>query len=53
VPVIIYTAYPEEFPFEVCARWQADEYVEKGGDLLPLVRALVRLTSQDNRVSIS
>lgn len=51
VPVIIYTGYPDEFPAAVRDLWQADEYVTKGGDMLPLMRALVRHTSRDNRAS--
>jgi len=52
VPVIIYTGYSEEFPPEVRERWQADEYIVKGGDMLPLIRALVRHTYRDNRASL-
>jgi CheY-like chemotaxis protein len=49
VPVIVYTGCPEEFPSEVRARWRADEYVVKGGDMLPLITALVRHTNSDAR----
>ncbi len=42
VPLIVYTAYPEEFPERMVRDWGADEYVVKGGDMLPLITALVR-----------
>ena len=47
VPVIVYTGYPDDFPAEVRDEWKADDYVVKGGDMLPLMRALVRHTSRD------
>jgi CheY-like chemotaxis protein len=45
VPVIVYTAYPDDFPPEVRAEWQAADYVVKSGDMLPLITALVRHTN--------
>ena len=48
VPVIVYTGYPDDFPAEVRDEWKADEYVVKGGDMLPLMRALVRHTSRES-----
>ena len=47
VPVIVYTGYPDDFPADVRDEWRADDYVVKGGDMLPLMRALVRHTSRD------
>ena len=44
LPVIVYTAYPEQYARETASRWGADDYVVKGGDMLPLVTALVRHT---------
>jgi CheY-like chemotaxis protein len=45
LPVIVYTGYPDEFPRDVSAQWGATEYVVKGGDMLPLISALVRHTT--------
>jgi CheY-like chemotaxis protein len=45
VPVIVYTGYPDEFSRETSAEWGATEYVVKGGDMLPLISALVRHTT--------
>jgi CheY-like chemotaxis protein len=44
MPIIVYTAYPEDYPPNVVEQWQATEYVVKGGDMLPLITALVRHT---------
>jgi CheY-like chemotaxis protein len=46
LPVIVYTGYPDEFPRDVTAQWGATEYVVKAGDMLPLISALVRHTTQ-------
>ncbi|MFP6599515.1 MAG: response regulator [Deltaproteobacteria bacterium] len=45
IPVIIYTAYPDRVGREQAGRWGATEYVVKGGDMLPLMSALIRHTS--------
>jgi two-component system alkaline phosphatase synthesis response regulator PhoP len=45
VPVIVYTGYPDDFPDSVRDEWHADDYVVKGGDMLPLITALVRHTT--------
>jgi len=45
VPIIVYTAYPDEFSRETAREWRADEYVVKGGDLTPLLTALVSHTN--------
>ena len=50
VPVILYTAYPDEFPTSVTREWQLAEYVVKGGDMLPLITALVRHTNNMEEV---
>jgi len=44
VPIIVYTAHPDEYPRELVERWRVAEYVVKGGDMLPLITALVRHT---------
>jgi CheY-like chemotaxis protein len=44
VPIIVYTAHPDEYPRELVDRWRVAEYVVKGGDMLPLITALVRHT---------
>ncbi|RMF22170.1 MAG: response regulator [Deltaproteobacteria bacterium] len=43
-PVIVYTGYPEEYGREEVLGWGASDYVVKGGDMLPLITALVRHT---------
>ena len=48
LPIIVYTGYPEDFPPEVRAEWQAADYVVKGGDMLPLITALVRHTTPND-----
>ncbi len=45
VPVIVYTAYPGRVGRDMAAQWGATEYVVKGGDMLPLMSALIRHTS--------
>lgn len=47
LPVIVYTAYPDEYPRAVVEKWGATEYLVKGGDMLPLITALVRHTAVD------
>ena len=47
LPVIVYTAYPDEYPRAVVEKWGATEYLVKGGDMLPLITALVRHTGVD------
>ena len=42
VPVIVYTAYPDELGPQRARELGAADYVLKGGDMLPLVTALVR-----------
>lgn len=42
VPVIIYTSNPQKFDRRIAEQWQANDYVVKGGDMLPLVSALLR-----------
>ena len=44
LPVIVYTAYPDEYPRSVVEKWGVTEYLVKGGDMLPLITALVRHT---------
>ncbi len=43
-PIIVYTGYPEEYGREEVLAWGASDYVVKGGDMLPLITALVRHT---------
>ncbi len=47
LPVIVYTAYPDQYPKAVAEKWGATEYLVKGGDMLPLITALVRHTGVD------
>lgn len=47
LPVIIYTSYPDEYPPSVVEAWGATDYVVKGGDMLPLITALVRHTKEN------
>lgn len=47
LPVVIYTAYPDEHPPSVVEAWGATDYVVKGGDMLPLITALVRHTKEE------
>ena len=42
--VIVYTGYPAEFSPALVREWGATDYVVKGGDMLPLITALVRHT---------
>lgn len=44
LPIIVYTAYPDECSRAVADAWGATDYVVKGGDMLPLITALVRHT---------
>jgi len=44
LPIIVYTAYPDDYSRDTVRSWGADEYVVKGGDLVPLVNALLRHT---------
>jgi len=46
LPVIVYTGYPDDFTREMAEKWGADEYVVKGGDMLPLMSALIRCTEK-------
>jgi CheY-like chemotaxis protein len=46
LPVIVYTAYPDDYPPSVVETWGATDYVVKGGDMLPLITALVRHTKE-------
>ncbi|RMD85882.1 MAG: response regulator, partial [Candidatus Dadabacteria bacterium] len=46
VPVIVYTGYPDEYGREEVLSWGAADYVIKGGDMLPLITALIRHTQQ-------
>jgi CheY-like chemotaxis protein len=46
IPIIIYTGYPDEHPPSVVNAWGATDYVVKGGDMLPLITALVRHTKE-------
>ncbi len=43
-PVIVYTGYPDEYTRKLVAQWRADDYVVKGGDMLPLMTSLIRYT---------
>ncbi len=43
-PVIVYTGHPQEFSRDEVVAWGASDYVVKGGDMLPLISALVRYT---------
>ncbi|HIF64824.1 MAG TPA: response regulator [Deltaproteobacteria bacterium] len=42
VPIILYTSKPQKFDRNTAERWQASDYVVKGGDMLPLVSALLQ-----------
>ncbi len=42
VPIIIYTSKPQKFDRNTADQWQASDYVVKGGDMLPLVSALLQ-----------
>ncbi len=46
IPVIVYTGYPDDYPPSVVDAWGATDYVVKGGDMLPLITALVRHTKE-------
>ena len=43
-PVIVYTGYPDEYTRKLVAEWRANDYVVKGGDMLPLMTSLIRHT---------
>jgi CheY-like chemotaxis protein len=49
IPLIVYTTYPDEFPADVRADWNAADCVVKSTDLLPLITALVRHTTSHVR----
>lgn len=49
IPVIVYTAYPDRVGRKQADEWGATEYVVKGGDMLPLMSALIRHTSGTGR----
>ena len=42
VPIILYTSNPQKFDRKTAEQWQASDYVVKGGDMLPLVSALLQ-----------
>ena len=46
VPVIVYTAHPERCGRETAGQWGVADYLVKGGDMLPLLTSLVRLTGE-------
>jgi len=51
LPIIVYTAYPDELDEQRAMTWGANEYIIKGGDMLPLISALVRHTGDDVRAT--
>jgi CheY-like chemotaxis protein len=50
-PVIVYAGYGEEESRRLATEWAADDYVTKGGDMLPLISSLLRFTATSEATS--
>ncbi len=50
-PVIVHAGYSPEESRRLAAEWAADDCVAKGGDMLPLISSLLRVTGTSEPVS--